>query len=227
MEKQPGASWAASDERFAGRRVCTDLAMAAARPGRKYTPLRAARFRSVACGALMTRQRARDLGYDTDGLCPLCAAAPDTEGHRVYGCAVTEPAVRAAVPGWFWREAQRAAANGMFWTTACFPHPADRLPPPRDDARCEVERIRPREDDRELTDIGGNVYVDGSSTAHAIKDLARAGCAVVETDEAGDPIKVLRMPIPRHMPQTSQASEYWGMGLVYRSIAGWEDQGRP
>ncbi len=218
VERRVASSWAAVDKSFEGRRVCTDLATAAAKQGRKYTPLQAARFRAAACGAIMTRQKAKDRGYDTDGLCPLCAAAPDTEAHRTYGCAFTEAAVKAAVLGWFWREAQRKAATGLFWVTACFPHPADLLPLPRDDAVCEVERLRPSAAEDGLTDIGGFVYVDGSSTAHAIKDLARAGCAVVEADDVGEPIKVLRMPIPRHMPQTSQSSEYWGMALVYNCV---------
>ncbi len=217
-ERAVATSWASADPSFRGRRVCTDLAMTMARAGRKYTPLQAARFRSVVCGALVTKQRAKDRGYDTDGLCPLCAKAPDTERHRVYGCEATEPKVRAVVPDWFWNEAQRAAVADKFWITACFPHPADRAPPPASDDRCEVERLRPADPAEALMDVGGHAYIDGSSTAHSIRDLSRAACAIVETDGRGDPIKVLQMAVPHHMPQTSQASEYWGMALLHRAV---------
>ncbi len=218
LERKVAAAWASDDPTFKGRRACMDLAFAHAKAGKKYTPMQAAIFRSVACGALFTKMRAKQLGYDTDGLCDLCGIEPDTVRHRVYRCPCTEAAVRAAVPQWFWAEAQRTDAAGTFWLNACFPHPADVAPPPRSDLLCEVEWRRPRGEGEQLTDVGGHLYVDGSSSAHAIRDMSRAGCAVVETAADGTPTKVLRIPVPGHLPQTSQCSEYLGMAMVFASI---------
>ncbi len=217
-ERRMASIWSSANPEFAGRRVCIDLATALARAGRDYTPMQAAAFRAVACGAVMTNQRARDLGYDTSGLCSLCGQAPDTVDHRTYSCPATRAAVRAAVPAWFWREAQRTSARGKFWTTACFPHPADVAPLPRSDMHCQVERLGDHGSGDGLMDIGDHVYVDGSSTAHVIKDLARAGCAVVQTTADGTPTKILQVPVPLHLPQTSQASEHLGMGIVFVSL---------
>ena len=62
------------------------------------------------CGALWTRTRARDSGYEVPSvMCPLCAQDEDSVFHRAWKC--TQPAVKAArnscAPDW----AQRAARN--------------------------------------------------------------------------------------------------------------------
>ncbi len=222
LELKVGAKLAAQDPAFVGRRACADLAIAAAKPGRGTSRHHAAIFRSAACGAVWTATVAQARGYISDGLCPLCRGAPDTIRHRVYFCPSTAEAVAAAVPRWFLAEAERCGANTPFWTTALFPHPADTVPRPRTDLYCEVERLEgleavggPAAEAGASTAVTGAVYIDGSCFPSPIRGLARAACSVIMAAVNGDPLKILRLPVPRHLPQTSQAAEHLGMAVAF------------
>ncbi len=224
FERKIGGNMAKSHPSFQNRRACVDLAMRFAKPGRRCTRQEAACFRSVACGAVWTAAVAKERGYITDGLCPLCRTAPDTVRHRTYFCPCTADAVAAAVPKWFLEEAARGGAHTPFWTSAIIPHPADATPPPRHDTYCEVERHTSSRGggtaDSDLTHLAGRIYVDGSCFPSWIRGLARAACAVVMTSDAGEPLKTLQIPVPRHLPQTSQAAEYLGMAVAYKYATG-------
>ncbi len=145
----------------------------------------------------------------------------DTLTHRVYECAHTRAAVREAVPQWFWEEAARRAAGDRFWTLGACPNPSDLAPQPPTALDVHVEYkdegYRGR-DGAELIAIGDRAYVDGSCTTPTVKGLARASCAVVQTDEAGRPIKVLQAAVPRHLPQTAQSAEYLGIAIAINAI---------
>ncbi len=224
LELKIGYKCAADDEGFEGRRACLDLAIAASRPSRKVTPQQSAAFRAVACGAVWTASRAQGLGYATDGMCALCRKARDTIHHRVYVCEETRGAVRGAVPGWFWSEAMRTGAHGPFWTTGIFPHPADRAPRPRSDLYCEVERHQEGGDDGAAeggcADLEGKVYVDGTCRPSAIRGLARAAVSLIKATKDGKPIKTLQIPVPRSLPQTSQAAEFLAMSVGFTCAVG-------
>ncbi len=226
LERKAAARFARLDPEFTGRRACLDLAIAAVRPSRGVSAVQAAAFRAAACGALMTMERAKKLGYDVDGLCPLCRAARDTLFHRIYGCSVTEAAVRAAVPAWFWDEAQRMVGGKVFLTTAVIPHLADIAPPPRRDlfmqveVNADVERFDPEAaaaakaeglgedgtDERTVHQrarLGGLVYFDGSCIPSPIRDMSRAACSIVEVTKRGEMIRSLEAVVPWHLPQTA------------------------
>ncbi len=222
LELKVGAKLAAQDPAFVGRRACVDLAVTAAKPGPGTTRHHAAIFRSVACGAVWTAVVAQERGYVSDGLCPLCGGAPDTIRHRVYFCPRTADTVAAAVPRWFLTEAASDRATSPFWTTAVFPHPADTVPRPRVDMYCEVERCEglervggPTAEAGANTKVTGSVYIDGSCFPSPIRGLARAACSIVMAAANGDPLKILRLPVPRHLPQTSQAAEHLGMAVAF------------
>ncbi len=210
-ERKVGHTFAARDASFEGKRACLDLAIAASRPGRKVTRQQSAAFRAVACGAVWTASLAQRRGYATDGLCALCKKARDTIRHRVYECEHTIDAVAAAVPRWFWEEASRTGAHAPFWTTAVMPHPADTAPLPREDLHCLVEfhddRLRDEATEANRVQVSGRCYLDGSCFPSVIRGLARAACSIVMTDEEGRPRKTLQLPVPRYLPQTSQAAE--------------------
>ncbi len=224
MERKVGSALAAGNAEFEGRRACLDLAISASKPSKRLTPHQAAAFRAVACGAVWTATKARDRGYVTDGLCPLCKAAPDTVDHRTYGCSRTEEAVRSAVPTWFWEESQRANARSPFWTTAILPHPTDLAPPPREDFLCEVEHhtVEGREaatDDNRM-EMKGALYVDGSCFPSPIRGLARASMAIRMVGPAGEPVKTMQLAVPRHLPQTAQVAEHMVTAVAYQHIRG-------
>ncbi len=224
LERKVGAHLAKSDEGFQCRRACLDFAVKYARPSKRCSPHQAAVFRAVACGAIWTGTVARARGYDTDGDCPLCKAAPDTIHHRTYCCPATRPRVEAAVPRWFWEEAKKSGAHDSFWTTAVVPHPAEEAPPPRADFRCEVEYLA-REGGRAaaadgLKDVTGRVYVDGSCQPSTVRGLARAAMALVTADGSGNHGKVLQLPVPRHLPQTAQAAECLVVAVAHDAAKG-------
>ncbi len=224
LELKIGYKCAAADEGFEGRRACLDLAIAASRPSRKVTSQQSAAFRAVACGAVWTASRAQELGYVTDGLCALCRKARDTIHHRVYECEETRQTVRGAVPGWFWSEAMRTGAHGPFWTAGLFPHPADIAPRPRSDLYCEVERHRENGEQgaegEGCADLEGRVYVDGTCKPSAIRGLARAAVSLIKATKEGAPIKTLQLPVPRGLPQTSQAAEFLAMSVGFTCAVG-------
>ncbi len=224
IERAVGARLAEHDRAFEGRRVCADLAVTTARAGRRYTPQQIGAFRAVVCGALWTADRARQLGYDTDGMCAMCRAARDTVRHRVYECPETRGAVQRAVPRWFWEEAQRAAPTDTFWVTGLFPHPGDVAPPPRAGWYCEVEHHTSADRDAAAaagrTSLEGSIYVDGTCKPSPIRGLARAAMSLVTTSQEGRPIRTLQLPLPRHLPQTSQAAEYAVMSLAFDFLSG-------
>ncbi len=221
LERRVAAARASGCAEFVGRRACLDLAISASRAGKKFTPLQSATFRAVACGAVWTAERAKARGYVCDGLCALCRAAKDTIQHRVYECPRTRTAVQAAVPRWFWEEAMRLGTMTPFWTTALIPHPADVVPGPRNDMVAEVEYHGERPDQpataADRMAIQGRTYVDGSCVPSVVRGLARAAFSIVVYGSHGALEKTIRMPVPPHLPQTSQAAEYLAMatGFTY------------
>ncbi len=224
FERKVAARLAIKDPEFANRRACLDLAIAASRPGKKVTRQQAAVFRAVACDAIWTATRARELGYVTDGLCDLCKTAPDTIRHRTYECPCTRAAVMAAVPRWFWDEVCRHGAHGAFWTTAIIAHPCDVAPRPRPDTYCEVEyhstEERSQADPQGLMKLSGRVFADGSCAPSPIRGLARASGALVMMGSNGRPLKTLQLAVPGHLPQTSQSAENFIMAVAYGGITG-------
>ncbi len=122
---------------------------------------------------------------------------------------------------WCWEEAARKAAGDRFWTLGACPNPADLAPQPPTtlDVLVEYKDEDYRErDGADLVAIGGRACVDGSCTTPTVKGLARASCAVVQTDEAGRPIKVLQAAVPRHLLQTAQSAEYLGIAIALNAI---------
>ncbi len=228
LERQVAAKWAGRCASFSGRRACTDLAVAGIRAAAKTSPLGAGAYRAAVCGAIMTRSRAAAGGYDVLDECPLCGEKGDTERHRIYGCCKSAETVAAAVPAWFIEEARKADPADPFWVTGVFPHPADLAPLPAsgvtivwDDGPEDVQEQRRRDGAPEPPTgaaFGGNVYFDGSSAPHVIRDLSRAAAAVVMVDDNGGVMRRGLAAVPNHLPQTSQAAEGLGLAVSIRSL---------
>ncbi len=226
LERNVAAKWAKEELQFEGRRACFDFITAGVKACKELTPHQRGIMRAVSCGAIMTGSRAVKMGYLVSGICPLCGEAPDTMAHRVYGCACTAAAVGAVVPRWFMEEARRAASGDRFWTTGICPNPVDLAPLPAKDLQVVVEKLE--DDDAmggdggqdDLIAVRGRVYWDGSATTSTVRGLTRAACAIVQTDAAGKPTKVLQAAVPRHLPQTAQSAEFLGLGLVFQALRG-------
>ncbi len=205
-ERAMGERWAVEDEAFRGKRVCIDAAVDALKRSKSLTPMQKGAFRSSLLGGALTKTKAREHGYDVDDCCDLCGEKGDSVHHRTYKCAATEPLVRQAVPSWFWEEAQRSRPDDKFWVTASMPHPADMVPPPRDDyeswafdehgSRCEDPSMR------------GHVFFDGSCSTSVFRGLQRAALSLVQVDDAARPVKTVSVPIWASLPQTSQVAEH-------------------
>ncbi len=221
IERKVATKWAVEEEQYRGRRACLDFVTTAVKTCKHLSPHQRGIMRAVTCGALMTGCRAVKMGYLVTGLCPLCGMASDTLTHRVYECTHTAAAVAAAVPSWFLDEAKRKAAGDSFWTTGACPSPVDLAPPPVNDLRVEVETLDEgtrASDGEDIMAIRGRAYWDGSATTSVVKGLTRAACAVVQTDEEGRPMKILQAAVPRHLPQTAQAAEFMGLGIVFKAL---------
>ncbi len=221
MERQMARKWASTCKLYEGRRICVDLAVSALRPKAGTDPMGRGAYRASACGAIMTMHRAAQGGYDVCELCPRCRKFPDTVFHRIYGCETSEEALKDAVPQWFIQEARRADASDPFWVTGIFPHPADLAPLPEptvkivwdngpDDAGAELGGASQR--------FGGQVYFDGSCRPNVIKDLTRAGGAVIMADAHGRPVRRAMAAVPAHLPQTAQTAENLAFVLSIRAL---------
>ncbi len=128
-QRKVASNWAAEDEKFVERRVCTDVLEGVLKSGRHLTPLEKGALASTAADALWTRDRAYRAGYDVENTCPLCGAQGDTAHHRVWCCPATL-AARSKLPTWIIDEARAAPSSSRFWTSGVFPHPGDICPRP-------------------------------------------------------------------------------------------------
>ncbi len=225
-ERTLAAKWGTAQGDEPPRRLCADIAAAAAKGQRLagYTLVQIGAFRSAACNAVMTNQRAHQGGYDVDDLCPLCGAVGDSVHHRVYHCSATCQTVKAKVPRWFWEEAQRSDPRDRFWVTAIFPHPGDLAAPPAEDIELQFSRGAVGDEAAEAEGpagmtIEGEIYIDGSCTSSTICGLARAGCAIIQM-QGLRVVKKALAAVPDYLPQTAQAAEHLGMALAYRYVAG-------
>ncbi len=213
-----GAKWAKKDSRFEGKRLCIDAAVDALGRSRTLTPKQKGAFRSRLLGGALTRGEAARAGYAIDDVCELCGEAGDHVFHRTYKCKGTEKLVRAAVPKWFWDEAQRASPSDLFWSTAAMPHPADMVPMPRadyqawafdaDGERCDVPHMC------------GHTFIDGSCSTSVFRGLQRAAFALVQLSDDATPIRTLSTPVWNTLPQTSQAAEHAAYAAVPQILVG-------
>ncbi len=225
-ERFVAARWAKKDPALEGRRVCADLAMRQIKTacGGKLNGLQLGAYRAAVCGGIYTRHRAVADGYEVDDECIHCGAKGDTVYHRVFNCPHTKAAVLEQVPRWLYEEAGRARPTDIFWSTSLFPHPADDWPRPAADFSGLIVGDEDGSSGLELwadpmEGFGGNVYSDGSCEHSPIRGLSRAAAAAVQVDEHGRRVRAIYLPVPRHLPQTSQAGEHVGVATARRTAA--------
>ncbi len=208
------------DPSFGETRVCTDVVAAELNSCRHLTRLERGALASTVADAVWTRTRAHRAGYKTSVACPLCGEGSDTLHHRIWMCKHTAEA-RRDVPKWLIEEARNAAVDERFWTSGVFPHPGDGQPPPSAvfDATCYDA------DGNVLKDVSewgleGSIYVDGSCTRCEVKEMQRAGLAVVAVDAHGRAVKTIRAVVPAPLPQTPQAAEFVAYAMAHRFMMG-------
>ncbi len=224
-ERIVAAQWAEGDPAFVNRRICPDVAVKLIRSacGGRLNAVQLGAYRAAVCGGIYTRQRAERDGYVVDNVCALCGAAGDTIHHRVFCCPCTKAAVLEQVPRWLYEEGGRARPTDRFWSTSVFPHPADEWPRPAASFDGVIVGDEAGASGAEqwyepTVGFGGWVYTDGSCEHSPIRGLARAAAAAVQVNENGDRIRAVQMPVPRHLPQTSQAGEFVGVATARRMM---------
>ncbi len=135
---------------------------------------------------------------------------------------------RRSCPNGSWRKHAAPIPQTPFWETGVFPHPADLAPLLRagitvvwdrgpDNAQADAAAAAPIGGD-EGEGFGGHVYIDGSCLPHDIKDLSRAGSAVIMTDSGGSVLRRGLVPVPDHLPQTSQTAEGLALAVSVRAL---------
>ncbi len=229
LQREVGVSIAANDDDFTDRRAAADHIAAQLRSDKRLSGRDRAAYMSVACNAVMTRDRASRCGYLISNLCAKCGKAPDTHFHRVWKCQDPEAvaAREAAAPEWLRQEAERlgGSANKTMWETGLIPHPGDRWPRPSEalDAHyewCGEGEPTPADRGRDgAPQVHGKLYIDGSCTTHVFPELRRAASAVVQWSYETQAGWRVLYPVPREVPQTPQAAEYYALGLTRLAAA--------
>ena len=86
-------------------------------------------------------------------------------------------------------------------------HPA----PARETSQINIKWHKESTDNR----IQGQVYTDGACTPHKIPELSRAAPGVIMMDDEGAKVATFEAPVPRRMPQTAPAAEFYAADLAY------------
>ncbi|HIE69537.1 MAG TPA: hypothetical protein EYP98_04890 [Planctomycetes bacterium] len=102
------------------------------------TPLEKGVLRAAAAGAIWTKQRQSQAGYDCGEDCDKCGG-PDTVHHRIWTCPdPAATALRSKMPAFLRALARKAGASAAMFTRFCIEHPADLVPPPELDGGVEI-----------------------------------------------------------------------------------------
>ena len=184
--------------------------------GKKLSNLERGTLRAIASGAVWTRARLAEAGYDVSPACPLCTTgAADTIYHRAWLCPATEDLRQGDENAALARRARQAGPDALVYSTGLIGNPALWLPPP---ATSTCEEATGWEQGAARVFEPGPVYVDGSCVPHVVPELSRAAWAVVQTDEQGQVLKSISGVVPACLPQTAQAGEYLAMTAAAQHV---------
>eukprot|EP00974_Lingulodinium_polyedra_P001883 177624-Lingulodinium_polyedra.AAC.1 len=108
------------------------------------------------------------------------------------------------------------AEDDPIGTRGIFLHPADLAPAPAEESFISAKlNARDRWGQELVEEVGieevpiiTDGYPDGAFFPHPVKELGRAGWAVVCKDELDRTVAVLSGPVGKGLPQSSQAAEY-------------------
>ncbi len=99
------------------------------------------------------------------------------------------------------------------------PHPADVWPRPTAAPDITIQRFDGA-DPEGIQQLQGRFYIDGSCTSHVIRELRRAGWAIVVQNDEGQVIARISSPLWEDLPQTPQAVEFVAYSVAAQFIAG-------
>ena len=206
-------------------RACFDVVHEAL-ASKRYSPLEKGTIRAWSCGAVWTRVYARSKGYEFPEECELCGQASDTMFHRLWMCPCLDSQRREAVGDEVVDEVVEFVSHGKhrlaLATRGCLAHPGDEHPLPLEDGSWDAKWALDPPPARTFG-LQGNIFIDGSSSRHAIKELSRAAWCATLWSDSDELLCTMRCPVWAPLPQTPQASEfsgYWGatMSLIGPSV---------
>ena len=129
--------------------------------------------------------------------------------------------------------AKDSVEDAFVFISGAFRHPAGSYPKPlteSDDGPTLVWRhkdISFPSGQPPGREVWGNVFIDGSSTRHPIRELSRAAKNVVMVDDTGDSVAEFRAPVWAPYPQTAQSVEFgcwtWANVLASSSVSVFSD----
>ena len=134
---------------------------------------------------------------------PMCGEGPDTLHHRLWTCPAIESQRHDAVPKDIACMMGRLPPDDPLATRGMFRHPADEAPQPCTQGGVSAVvcgRDRWGQETKEDVDyrtlrLAGDGYPDGAFYPHPIRDLGRAGWALVVTDASGEKLAQLQGPV--------------------------------
>ena len=109
---------------------------------------------------------------------------------------------------------ERAAFARGWMRHPMLPRPADDMTPIFERRGADGKLHVVDEDDEDEVYLTGDVYPDGSCTHHTIQDLSRASWGVVQLDANNEIEARVSGVVPRFLPQTSGAGEWFAFGVV-------------
>ena len=209
------------DKLKAGGRLCWDVPKTLL-ASRKISGKKKGMIRALSTNACWTAGDAADLGYPVSSLCALGCGCKDTLFHRIWVCPCVQEVRDEHIPSWIQKAALEVSEDdperAALWLHGSFLHPGDYAPKPlsSDGVNLEwhVEALpdpaRPGLPPSIVPNNGfwGHIFMDGSCYKHAVRELSRAGFAVVMVSDDGKLLGVLKGPVWAPWPQTPQASEF-------------------
>ena len=200
-----------------GRRACMGTVHRAISPtAGTFDAIGKGIIRCCTAGAYWTAAKRRAKGHDVPDVCPLCGLEGDTLHHGLWICKEVEDARLGATGQDIVDMMAGLGEEDPLATKGVFRHPADEAPQPATQGgvtairfgRDQWGQATEEEVRQDQLQLEGDAYPDGAHYPHPVKDLGRAGWAIVAFDNMGNKVGEIRGPVWAPLPQSPQSAEY-------------------
>ena len=157
-------------------------------------------------GAVVTGSTLVKRGYNTNGLCPYCNCL-DTTFHRVFQCSHFNDLRSNLLNASLIQLALRSGPTSLLFKYGWSPCPSrfiTNLPPYE---LCIHYSLNGSSVQHCMLDPSMTTYVDGSAFDGTSAVLSRAGAAIAQFHSDMSPHVVMRIPVPRGLPQSAAFAE--------------------
>ena len=144
-------------------------------------------IKSIFCDAIWTQYRLARAGYEVEQGCAKCGADQDSVYHRCWTCPASSETRERIAGRSLCNLAEQCGPgkprHGIF-SRLLAEHPADRYPLPLAAGGVFYEQFDDEgyniDTEGQMITVQGELFVDGSCSRSKVKDMQRAGWALVE-----------------------------------------------